>query len=296
MALIVMPVSIASADSPSVDDIKVYQGYKETDDWLVVAVYNISGTNTSTSNCSLVYSWTAQLIRNSDSTIVGNWPIEQCGMRPIGLYLSAAMGAVETYGGNYSVKIIGTWGGYPSATRLINASDWKGNINYIDNWVRWQANVIGTFDGEDYLTSTADYGYVLTTDGGIIFDTGIDSLRSYRPDIFQLTTETIPINYENSSQDTTYSDDLYDNWDTAVGPEVSTALTDAGFYFGLDGRLMGALLTIMGFISLAIIEKSVAFMIIIGGVLIGFFPMGTILLLVFLVLIILVRSLFWSST
>jgi hypothetical protein len=291
----------AFAASPSIDDIKVFNGYQETDDWLIVVTYNISGGNTSdctnTSCCSSVYPWRIQLIDNAGSTIITDNSIDQCGMCPASIPRSAAQASLLVSGGNYSVKIYGAWGATPNASRAINAStDWLGtNLKNLDKWVKNQADIIGTHDGKDYLTTVPIYGDVLTAEGGNIFNTGIPYLSSYRPDIFQETIVKVPISYVNSTQDTTYATDLYNNWDTTLGPEVSAVLTDSGYYFGLNGRLMGALLTILGFISLAMIEKSVAFMIILGGVLIGVFHMGTILLIVFLLLIVLVRSLFWSS-
>jgi hypothetical protein len=299
LIMILAPASIVYANSPSVDEVKVFQSYQETDDWLVVAVYNISGGNTTTSLCDIYnYPWRVQLIHNDDSEVVGNWTIQQCGMRPIGLYLSAAQGATEVYGGNYSVKIMGLWGTSPNASKNINASDWKGEVSFggLDSWVLNQAGIIETYDSDTYIETTAEYGDVLNIDGGYIFDTGIPYLSTYRPDIFLITLDTLALNYENSSTDMTYANNLYANWDIVVGPEVSGALTSAGWYFGIGGRLMGALLTLMGFLSLAMIEKSVAFMIILGGVMIGVFPMTTVFVLVFVLMIILVRSLFWSST
>jgi hypothetical protein len=109
-----------------------------------------------------------------------------------------------------------------------------------------------------------------------------------------------PLGYLPSTGGTTYATDLYDNWDVAVGPEVSAVLTTAAPYFGFvgadGGRMVGALLTLLGFLSLAIIEKSVAFLVILGGVMIGVFPMATVVMLVFVMAVVLIRSLFWSST
>lgn len=295
---ILIPSGIVLAASPSVDDVKVFQGYEHTGDWLIVAVYNISGTNTSTSLCDIyTYPWFIQLIDNTTGLPVTNYPIEQCGMKPFGMSVSPNMAVGLTYGGNYSVKIYGNWGTFPNASRTINNSDWRGtNLNYLDQWVIKQAKTIQTFDVITYVVTVPEYGEVLNPDGGSIFDKGIPYLSHYRPDIFQVTTENFPIGYIPSNGSTSYADALYNNWDTTLGPDVSGALTSAGWYFGIGGRMMGALLTIMGFLALAIIEKSVAFMIIIGGVLIGVFPMATVIMLVFVLAVVLIRSLFWSST
>ena len=297
---------VAYAASPSVDDIKVYEDYKEDGDWLIVAVYNISGTNTSTSLCGATYPWFAQLIDNSDSTIVGNWSIELCGMRPIGLYLSASSASTEVLGGNYSVKILGLWGSGPSGTKSIGATDWKGanydGIGGLDEWVINEAKIMEAYDSTTYVEAVAypTYGERLNTAGGAWFATGIDALDYYRPNLFITNIENYPIEYEPSTVVDTYAADLYDNWDTAVGPEVSASLNSVAPWFGFSGadrgRMIGAILTLMGFLAIAMIEKSVAVIIILGGVLIGVFPMATVIMLVFILCIVLIRSLFWSST
>lgn len=299
---ILLSGGVAYAASPSVDDIKVYEDWQETGDWLIVAVYNISGTNTSTSSCGINYPWVAQLIDNSDSSIVGNWTVQLCGMMPIGLYLSDSSASAETLGGNYSVKVLAQWGSAPSGSRLIGATDWKGanydGIGGLEDWVISEAQIMETYDGTTYVESVAypTYGQRLNTAGEVWFATGIPALKSTLPDLFITNIENYPIEYEPSTVVDTYAADLYSNWDTALGPEIAPALTDIGFYFGVNGRMMAAILTILGFLSIAMIEKSIAVIIILGGVLIGVIPMATVIMLVFILCIVLVRSLFWSST
>jgi hypothetical protein len=294
---ILIPSGMVLAASPSVDNVKVFQGYMEPDDWLIVCVYNISGTNASTSLCNpYTYPWRIQLL--DGSTLLYDGKIKQCGMRPQAIYFSAAQVSSYSWGLNYSVKIIASWGNSSNASRTINSTDWIGtDLTQLDGWVRYYAQVMEDFDTKDYITSVPEFYEVLTIDGGSIFDLGIPYLSYYRPDIFQVTTYTYPIGYVPSNGSTSYADNLYTNWATTLGPDVSGALTTVAPYFGFtSGRMVGALLTVMGFLSLAIIEKSVAFMIILGGVLIGVLPMATIIMLVFILAIVLIRSLFWSST
>lgn len=299
---IILSGGVAYAASPSVDDIKVYQDYEESGDWLIVAVYNISGTNTTTSSCGATYPWQAQLIDNSDSTIVGNWSISLCGMRPIGLYLSAMSASAETWNGNYSVKIVGQWGSAPSGTKQITTSDWKGanydGIGGLDDWVISEARIMEAYDSTTYVETVAypEYDEVLNTEGGAWFATGIPNLKNVRHDLFMINIENYPIDYVPSTVVDSYAADLYNNWDDTLGPEVAPALTDIGFYFGIGGRMMGAILTLIGFLAIAMIEKSIAMIIIIGGVLIGVLPMATVIMLVFILWIVFVRSWFWSST
>jgi hypothetical protein len=307
---ILVPVSIASAASPSVDNIKVFQNYEETGDWLIVCVYNISGgdksdcANTSCFNVD-TYPWFIQLI-DSTGTPITNYPIKQEGMRPFGMEISAAMATSLTWGGNYSVKIYGNYlSEVHNASRAINATDWKGQVSFggLDTWVIQQAKTMETFDATTYIsigTVNGEYRELLNTDGAYLFDTGIPYLSTYRPDIFEVTVSTVSIGYQLTNSSKTYEVDLYNNWDVALGPDVSAALDSAAPYFGFTGadrgRMVGALLTFMGFISLALVSKTIAFLIIIGGVVIGVFPMSLVFVLVFILLVVLVRSLFWSST
>jgi hypothetical protein len=302
-----IPSGIVLAASPSVDDVKVFTDYYEDGDWLIVATYNISGGNFS--NCTNTscfrppaYTWYIQLVDSTGTALTTN-KLEQEGMRPFGISINAAVAAGYTFGGNYSVKIYGAFNTpNPNASRTLTGVDWRGEVGAgeLDEWVLQQAQIMEDYDGIDYITTVVEWNEVLTQTGGSIFDRGISLLSTYRPDIFQVTHYLFPLGYTPSTGDTNYADDLYDNWDTTLGPEVSASLTSVAPYFGFvgvdGGRMVGALLTLLGFLSLAIIEKSIAFMVILGGVMIGVFPMATVILVVFIEAVVLIRSLFWSST
>jgi len=299
-----IPSGIVLAASPSVDDVKVYTSYYETGDWLIVATYNISGGNfADCTNTSCfrppAYTWYIQFIDNSDGSVKAQSVFDQEGMRPFGISINATQATAYTWNGNYSVKVFGNYGSLPNGSRTLVAVDWRGEVaaGELKEWVRQQAQIMEDYDGIDYITTVSGYDEVLTVDGGSIFSTGIPYLSTYIPSVFQVTTYSYPINYVPSNGSTSYADNLYNDWDVTLGPEVSGVLTTAAPYFGFSsGRMVGALLTIMGFLSLAIIEKSVAFMVILGGVMIGVFPMATVVMLVFVLAVVLIRSLFWSST
>ncbi len=304
---ILVPLDVAYAASPSIDDVKVYQDYEQSGDWLIVAVYNISGGNTTTSLCGTNYPWTFQLI-DSTGTALTNTSLEQCGMRVVGVEISQAQASAYTWNGNYSVKIIGNWGTAPSATRAINNSDWRGSdLTYLDQWVQDEAGIIQNFDAQTYsnvsyievVYTNETYVQSLTYSGGYIFS-AIPAFSHYRPELFLITTTSVPIQYINNSTDMTYATNLYGGFNASVGTTVATALATVAPYVGFTGvnaaRMMGMILTLIGFFAVAMIEKSIAFMIILGGVMIGVFPMATVFVLVFILIILLVRSLFWSST
>jgi len=300
LIFIFVPMGTASALSPSIDDVKVFQNYQQTGDWLIVVTYNISCNNASMPYNQLSYQWWVQLINNNNPTApYVQYKVPNCGMAPYGLYVNASLAASPLVWGNsnYSIRVIGQYGVFPNSSRAINTSDWIGdNHGALDSWVIDTANTIQTYNSITYLTTSADNKQILNTDGGTIFG-GISGLNVYSPYLFQVTTITVPITYVASTTNTSYADSLY----TApisgtLGAPIANSLSSMGTYFGINARMMCAILILIGFFSIAIIEKSIAFMIILGGVLIGAFPMGTILVLVFLMIVLLVRSLFWSST
>lgn len=305
--LVVLSGGVAYADSPSIDDAKVYQSYVEDGDWLFVVTYNISGTNTSTSSCGYINTWTLLLEDGVTGDLLGSTgtnPGLQCGMRPASILLNASSVSALTEGGDYDLVIYGNWGAHPEDTYTLQPEDWKGEVanGGLDDWVIYQASVIEDYDtvylgSADYLDPVPQYGDVLTVAGADIFNQGIPKLEEYRPDIFAVTYEGLDIDYVPNTDDTSYADDLYSGTEAMIGSTIYDAAEDVGDrWLGVDGRMMLALLTILGFLSIAVIEKSIAFLIIIGGVLIGVFPMGTVLLLVFLLMVTLIRALFWSST
>lgn len=300
---ILLPSGIVLATSPSVDDVKVFTDYYETDDWLIVVTYNISGGNFSdcgNTSCFRppAYRWYIELIDSTGTPITHN-PLEQEGMRPYGISINGSQTISLTWGGNYSVKIYGDFLATPNASKSITAVDWRQEVSFgeLADWVIQQAQIMEDYDNENYVDTVADYDEVLTQVGGSKFDRGIHDLSTHIPDIFQITHYLFPLGYTESTGDTNYADDLYTNWDATLGPDISNSLSDLAPYFGFSsGRMVGAVLTIMGFLALALIEKAVAFMVILGGVMIGVFPMATVILLVFILAVVLIRSLFWSST
>jgi hypothetical protein len=305
---ILVPVGFVSAASPSIDSIVVYQNYMEANDWLILAVYNISGGNTSTSLCDVrTYPWVMEFVNGVTGTIYANSSTNQfqCGatstsnaMRPIAIYMNASQVSSYTWGGNYSLKLQARWGTFPSASLAISNTSWKGdNPSDLEQWVKWSAGIIQAFDGVTYLDTVTTHGLVLNTDGANIYNTGIPYLEQNHPNVFETTTETVSINYNTTATAShSYENSLYNNWSVSLGPSISGVLTTTGFYFGVNGRLMGAILMFIGFISLALISKTIAFLIILGGVVIGLVPMSLIFVLVFVLAIVFIRAWFWSST
>src|SRR5574343_221180 len=305
IGMIFLSGGIVYADSPSIDDAKVFQSYQEDGDWLFVVTYNISGTNTSTSLCDNTHVWWLILEDGVTGDLLGLTPYIQCGMRPASILLNASSVSALVEGGDYDLVLYGNWGAHPEDTYTLQPEDWRGKVEngWLDDWVIAQAEVIEDYDtvylgSADYLDSVPNYDHdVLTVAGAMIFNRGIPSLEDYRPDIFAVTYEGLDIDYVPNTDDTSYADDLYTNTEAMIGSTIYDAAEDVGDrWLGVDGRMMLALLTLIVFLSIAVIEKSIAFLIILGGILIGVFPMGTVLLIVFLLMVVCIRAWFGSST
>ena len=274
----------------TINDVKVFQDYSITGDWLVVASYDIEST------CDYTHPWLMRLI-DSTGTAIYQSQVLQCGDKVGSVQISPAGASSLVVGGNYSVEIVGNFGALPNVSKAINSSDWKGNnMLALDGWVIDQAKQMQAHYNTTYVDTVPVYGEVLDSNGAYIFDTGIPQLSTYRPNIFEVTTVHIPIVYNISNVSSTYFPNLYNDSSTVLGPDVSAMLATEGGYFGISGRLMGAILAFIGFISLALISKTISVLIIIGGVVIGVFDGSLIFVLVFILAVVLVRSLFWSST
>jgi hypothetical protein len=296
---------VASAASPSVDDVKVFHNYIEPNDWLITCVYNLSFP----ASCDYyVYPWYIQFIdENNNNSVVSEHPINLCGMRPESIYLNAISASPYVEQGNYSVRIEGRFGTPPylNASRHINSSDWQGsNLVKLDRWVIYQANILGVNDNMSkytYTVVTQGYGEILTETGGTIFESGIPGLSFIRPNIFVLSINTVSPDWTPNNNNTSYVDNLSANWYTIIGSGVGDIFVDTGFYFGINGRIIGGIMCFIGFIALCVgaslkSDMSIPFMVIIAGVVVGLIPMALLIVIVCLLLFVALRAFFLTST
>ena len=289
-----IPISAVSAASPSIDSVKVYQNYAQSGDWLIVCVYNVSGTT----NCDpYAYPWNLNLIVNG-SVYAQSLNI-QCGMMPGSIYLGPNTVSSLQWGSNYTLQINGTVAGNASYT--LQSADWIGyNPTSFGKWVIFEAGVIGTYEYGNPSALLSEGGdpplSVLNPTGGGIFNTGIPQLSVYYPQLFQYTMVNVTINY-SSQPVPAYVTNTWNNWDTAIGVPLSTSLNAMAQYFGVTGHVLGGLLVLLGFLCLAVTgDTTISVLILIGGAVIGLIPMDIIFVMVFLLVIVFVRAFFWSST
>ena len=294
---------IANADSPEITSVNVYSNFHETDDWLIVVTTNVSEAPFYPYYRSADY-WSLQL-RDATNTTVASVALWNWGMKPSSIYLSEAQASSLTWGAaNYSMIVVDNYDSTNNGSIVINSSDWKGDSSTsLAGWIRGQAAAIGQYDETDatyYLITDAEYGQVLTLEGGTMFALGVPYLDTYLPTLFAIRLQTLG-EYTGLTGGTTYADSL-DDWETAVGADFHAVLDDAGTLFHLDGKWIGGL----GFaiMAIALMAGGVAFgassagimggsVLICVGALMGFIPLVLIFIPAIILSLMFVRSFWW---
>jgi hypothetical protein len=281
---VISPIGIVFADSPSIDNVKVFQSYRESGDWLVVCVYNNSETPYYNLSDPADY-WSIQLVDNNGMIVTSN-NLQQWGMRPGCAYLSQTLASTLEWGNlNYSIRIQAKYNASLSASRTINASDWIGSdMAKLDSWCIFQARTMAVYDGIAYTFDTTKYGTILNSLGGIYFATGIPELPGVRPNIFEFLVSNMSL-WQTTVFNNSYAGSLTD-WQTSVGPELSIVLTNSGNVFGLSGSSLGAIFIFVVFTALAALAvamghfaagMSIASIMLIAGTIIGFIPLALVI-------------------
>jgi len=287
----------AQAES-KIGSCKVYKNYVGTSagDWLIVLMYD-----TDIEDCDMDENqWWVTLINNNTGAPLYTTILRACGHRPGCMYLSEETVSPFEWQGNYSVKIEGMFSPSPSATYNLKANDWASSVTWLNTWVITQAKALGLADNG----SAGEWTYVdptTTTDklnnlGGPMFSLGIDSLQILHPELFSISQNYITPDYGAPAGNHSYEDQLASNWETSLGPEISGLWIDVGDYFNLSGRVIGIILIGVGFLALATYTKTIAFGILLGGVVIEVFPMAIVIIACALLFFVFVRAFFLSST
>lgn len=278
-------------ESVEIMDVKVFQSYQSEGDWLVTISYNIQA------DCGMYeYPWEATLKETGGSDIA-SWRIVQCGYKPQGLYIGSTLAETLVWGGDYTVEITGLYGSNPNASIEIATADWVGgDLVWLDAWVIHTAGKMGEYDETLYTVDVPIYLRVLNVAGGTIFDAGIPYLSDYRPDIFLVSLSTLSIGYDDEVPvdyaDSLEAQPLVD----VLGAPLATAIDGISDWFGVTTNMMALIFLLIGFIAIAMIEKTIAVIVILGGVVLGIVPMAALFIVVFVLSIVFIRGFFWSST
>ena len=222
---------------------KVFTGYRETGDWLVVFTYrNYFTPYYGTSICR--DNFYVRLL--DDTTVIAQIGCPAWGYRPGSFYISKALANGMEWGvTDYKVRLYGDFGANPYSDYNIAAADWGGAVDpFLDAWVIQAANIIGDDLGIALTETIADKGEVLNAMGHIWFSIGIPYLNEIRPELFEQVSQKPP--YEE--EDYTHELQGETDWEERVGTQIAATLTSAGDLIGLDGDEFGGVITFIAFI------------------------------------------------
>ena len=183
------------------------------------------------------------------------------------------------------------------------AGDWRGsNLVMLDDWCLALATSMETYDNATYTTMTTEKGLVLDEEGGVLFDIGIPALSQVRPNIFQVVVSDIP--HEEDTATWAFWDTL-PTWDAAVGPEIASMLNSTGDLINVDGATVGML----GFFILWAVIATTAFAVGHGtagmalslpilalGTYYQFIPFAVMGVAIPVVVVLVIREIWWSKT
>lgn len=232
-----------------IQDAKVFQSYKSTGDWLIAVRYvNTFAPYYDTYDVKKYF--VLQLV-DGDDTVVAQSPLPSWGNRVGNIYLSAAQVSALDYGGNYTLRIYGTFTGNPYVEYPIVSTDWMGDdLSQLDSWVITSASVIGDYYSDLMTTYVSGKGEVLNATGGTIFSTGINGLAVERPDIFQISTSSV--NHTETTTSQSYRTTL-SNWETAWGEDGTLMITRIANVFDINGGAVGGFFFIIMMFALALL-------------------------------------------
>ena len=228
---------------------KVFSGYLEDDDWLIVVHYlneypPYAGTESPGDYFDL------QLLAGGNLTAQVKLPA--WGNKPGSIYLSKAMADQLEWGSAYSIRMYGRFGSNPSVSLTLTSQMWSGSdLTVLDDWVLNTASLIGDYYDTAMTTYVDGNLEVLNAVGGTIFSVGIPRLGHIRPHLFE--HPPMDIDYEADEFDREYEDSFV--WDNLLGEQIVDDAGVVGAIFGLTGLQMlqvafvGAWLTSTGVVA-----------------------------------------------
>jgi len=233
----------------TIQDVKVFTGYKETGDWLVTIRYvNLFPPYYDTYDVKKYFS--LQLLDGSD-TLLASTPVPVWGNKVGNIYLSANQVSALTYGDDFIIRMYGNFSGNPYTDFALTSANWMGSdLSQLDNWVITSAAVIGDYYDDLLTTYIAGRGEVLNATGGAIFSAGINGLSTVRPELYQIYTT--PINYSPSTTGQAQRISM-SNWQLAWGEDGVVMITRISNWLGVDGGLIGGMFFVIMMLVLALV-------------------------------------------
>ena len=234
--------------SMTIQDVKVFQSFKNTGDWLIVVRYiNTTAPYYDTYDVKKYFSLQ---FTTSTGTVIASTTLPAWGNKVGNIYMSAAQVAALDWGGSYRVRIYGLFTGNPYTEYALLDTDWAGeDLTQLDSWVLSSAAVLSTYYNTTMTTYIASRGEVLNATGGAIFSSGINGLGNERPDLFQINTASTTYNPNITPQ--TYRLAVSD-WETNWGPDGVIMLNRIGGIIGMGGNFIASIFFVIIMIGLAL--------------------------------------------
>lgn len=223
---------------------KVFNSYLEDDDMLIVLSYrNIYVPYYPNETVSLNF-WLQLRTTNGNSTIAQT-VCRQWGYMPGCIYLNANQAASLTVGLPYRVYLTGV-ADNATAYYALQSTDWLGDaLALLPDWVLTTAHSMATYY-DTAMTTQIQNEEVLNSVGGTLFATGIPTLLSTNPELFQDVAYTPDVNPIDPDGGTGF--DTYTTWEAQVGPDVAYIANYLGGRFDLDGKYVIAGLFFIGYL------------------------------------------------
>lgn len=223
---------------PQIQDIKIFEGFKSTGDWLIVIRY--LNRFTPYYDTYDVKQYFALQLLDIGGTIRASSACPAWGNKVGCIYLAPDQVTALNWGSAYTVRIYGTFTGNPYTSYTLQSTDWVGvDLTKLDSWVITSSGVIGTYYSTLLTTNISTRGEVLNSDGANIFNNGIPGLMLKRPDLFQISKSN------PAGSTTTFTQtNRKSNYADIVGTDTANILLAIGDLINVDGRTMGAIICV----------------------------------------------------
>lgn len=214
-----------------VNGAKVFNSYLEDDDMLIVLSYQNTYVPYYPDETVSLNFWLQLRSTNGNSTIAQT-VCRQWGYMPGCIYLSANQASSLTAGLPYRIYLTGVVDN-ATAYYALQSTDWLGDaLTLLPNWVLTTAHSMATYY-DVALTTQIQNQEVLNSEGGTLFATGIPTLVSTNPELFQDVAYTPDVNpIEPGATDF----DTATTWEAQVGPDVAALANLIGGRFDVDGK------------------------------------------------------------
>lgn len=233
-----------------IQDVKVFNSYRESDDWLIVVRYiNIYPPYYDTYDIRKYFTFD---LLDLSSNVRGSTPLPAWGNRVGSLSLSADLVSGLEVGEAYTVRIYGLFGSNPYTDYELQPEDYQGeDLSNLDSWVISSAGVLSSYYNTSLTTYVSGRGELLNSTASTIFTNGISGLNTVRPDLFLVSS--VPGGYTDTTEDQT---GRVASPAATVGPQVWAWVSEVGSIVGAEGRLVLVIL----FVGIAFIIGIYAFL------------------------------------